>query len=204
LPYPRRLLHDDEAVIVELRPHPVRLVRPIATAVIVSAAATAGFLLWRTAPLWFGVALGGVTLMAVLLLVGKVVSWRATLLVVTSSRVVYRTGVLRRIGREIPVDRVQDVTYEQRLFERLVGAGTLTVESGGERGAMSIPDIRRPAVVQSKINRATDATRRPPASARSDREPLEDQIARLGEFHRRGVLTDAEYAAKRRELLDGM
>jgi len=206
VPYPRRLLYDDEVVLVEDRPHPVRLVRPIVMTAVVVAGVVTGFVEWRSAPAWFGVALGAIAVLAAVVLAGKVLAWRATLLVLTSSRVIYRTGVLRRIGREIPIDRVQDVTYQQGLLERIVGAGTLTVESAGERGVEPFFDIRRPEVVQSQINRAVDAARHPrpvPPNLRVD-DSIADRLERLTELHHRGVLTDAEYADKRRELLERM
>jgi len=81
----------------------------------------------------------------------------------------------------------------------------LTVESAGERGVEPFPDIRRPQVVQSKINRAVDAARHPrPPTPALHVDPVADQLERLAELHHRGVLTDAEYADKRRELLDRM
>ena len=59
----------------------------------------------------------------------------------------------RRTGSEIPIGRVQDVTYHQSIIERLVRAGSLTVESAGRHGQDPFPDIPRPAEVQSLINR---------------------------------------------------
>ncbi|HWD24044.1 MAG TPA: PH domain-containing protein [Acidimicrobiales bacterium] len=205
MPYPEKLLHDDEEVIFDLRPHWVRLTRPVTVAVVAFAGVGVGFFVWRSAPAWFGAFLGVIALVAASYLFGKVLAWRATLLVLTSSRVVYRSGVLRRIGREIPIDRVQDVTYVQRLRERIVGAGTVIVESAGEHGAEPFPDIRRPEIVQRAINRAIDQSRRdsrmPPGTWLSE---VPERIEQLADLHRRGVLTDAEFEEKRREMLDQM
>jgi uncharacterized membrane protein YdbT with pleckstrin-like domain len=205
LPYPRKLLHDEEEVIFDLRPHWVRLARPVVLAAVVFGAVGTAYFGWRSAPAWFGVLLGVVTLATALYLLGRVLSWRATLLVLTSSRVVYRSGIIRRVGREIPIDRVQDVTYLQRLSERLVGAGTLVVESAGERGAAPFPDVRRPEVVQSAINRAVDASRRESRAAPDTATSVgPNRIEELADLHRRGVLTDAEFQEKKREILDRM
>ena len=41
--------------------------------------------------------------------------------------------------------------FHQGLFERLVGAGDLTIESAGERGTETFSDIRKPSIVQKEI-----------------------------------------------------
>jgi uncharacterized membrane protein YdbT with pleckstrin-like domain len=203
VPYPRRLLHDDEQVVLDMRPHPIRLFRPVAMTVVIGGGIGAAFFGWRSAPSWFGLVLGVVGFVTLVYLLAKVASWRATVLVLTSSRVIYRSGIVRRIGREIPIDRVQDVTYIQRLGERIVGAGSLIVESAGDRGTEPFPDIRRPEQVQSAINRAVDAAKRG-EQGRPDDAPVGvgSQIEELADLHRQGVLTDAEFAEKKRELLD--
>jgi uncharacterized membrane protein YdbT with pleckstrin-like domain len=205
LSYPQRLLHDGEDVIVDLRPHWIRLVGPVIVTVVTFGAVGAAYFGWGSAPAWFGVVLGAISVAAMVYLLGKVLSWRATLFVLTSSRVVYRTGVVRRIGREIPIDRVQDVTYLQGLLERIVGAGKLVVESAGERGAEPFPDVRHPEVVQSEINAAVDRSRRQATGSTADQpRTTADQLDDLVGLHRRGVLTDGEFASKKRELLDRM
>jgi uncharacterized membrane protein YdbT with pleckstrin-like domain len=205
LPYPQRLLHDGEEVIVDLRPHWIGLAVPVIVTAATLGVVGAAYFGWGSAPAWFGVVLGAISTAVAVYLLGKVLSWRATLLVLTSSRVVYRTGIVRRIGREIPIDRVQDVTYVQRLLERLVGAGTLVVESAGERGTEPFPDIRHPEVLQSEINAAIDRSRRQAAAGPVDRpRTTADQLDDLADLHRRGVLTDGEFAKKKTELRDRM
>ena len=203
VPYPTRLLHEDEQVLLDVRPHPLRLVGPSALGFVVLAGGIAGFVAWRSAPVWFGYALGGLLLVTAVYVAGKVIVWRSTNFVLTSSRVIYRRGVLHRVGREIPIDRVQDVTFHQRILERIVGAGSLVIESAGERGAQPIPDIRRPDRIQSLINKTLDSARNPVTRPPSDLAVV-DQIERLADLHRRGVLTDKEFDDKKAELLERM
>ena len=106
-----------------------------------------------SAPVWVGWVLLAVSLGALAYLAARYIGWRTKSFVVTSQRIVYRTGVVRRTGREIPIGRVQDVTYHQTVVERIVRAGSLTVESAGRQGRDPFPDISRPAEVQSLINR---------------------------------------------------
>lgn len=150
--FPRKLLAPGEEVVSESGPHWARVVPRVGAALLVMAGCAAVVPLWPSAPLFVGWILLAIGLAAMGGAAARLVSWRATELTITTRRIVYRTGVLHRLGREIPLSRVQDVTYHQSLLERMLGAGSLTIESAGEAGQEPFPDIRRPASVQSLIN----------------------------------------------------
>jgi membrane protein YdbS with pleckstrin-like domain len=151
--FPTRLLAPGEEVYLDSRPHWSLLFWPSVITVLVFAACIAVIVHWPNAPIWTAWVLLGVAAVALFNLLARYVSWRTKSFVVTSRRIVYRTGLVRRTGREIPIARVQDVTYHQTVVERCVRAGSLTVESAGREGQDPFPDIRRPAEVQSLINR---------------------------------------------------
>ncbi len=151
---------EDEEVLLETGPHWVRLVPRLVVPTFLLAAAVAGFVLWTSAPAWFAWVLLAAVVLAVGIACGRVLSWRASIFVVTSSRVVHRQGVLRRTGREIPIIRVQDVSYRQGLLERLAGLGLVRVESAGSSSAEEVGGLPRPAEVQRIVNRALDAALR--------------------------------------------
>src|SRR5581483_5666316 len=48
--------------------------------------------------------------------------------------------------------RINDVGFQQRLWERMVGAGTLTIESAGEQGQERLTDIPHSDQMQQKLN----------------------------------------------------
>jgi membrane protein YdbS with pleckstrin-like domain len=152
--FPRKLLAPNEEIVLESHPNWSILVPRVTVFLLVAAGCIALLIvLPHKTPVWVGWILLAASLLALGWLLMKIATWRATSLVLTNQRVVYRTGVLRRLGREIPLDRVQDVTYVQSLFERMLGAGSLTIESAGQGGEEPFPDIRHPALVQSLINR---------------------------------------------------
>ncbi len=167
--FPRKLLAPGEQIVLEAHPNWSILLPRVALAIAAIAGSVAVAVSWSSAPLWVGYILLAVGLLGLGGVLAKVVTWRSTTLVVTSARVVYRTGALHRLGREIPLNRVQDVTYRQSLVERLLGAGSLTVESAGQAGREPFPDIAHPALVQSLINSLTfDSGRRPGADYRQE------------------------------------
>lgn len=69
--------------------------------------------------------------------------WRAGWLVVTDRRIGWRSGVLRRRARDLPLHRISEVTYDQRLLQRPFGIGTLRVEPLGEGGTLVVSDVPR-------------------------------------------------------------
>ena len=64
-----------------------------------------------------------------------------------------RRGVLHHVGRDIALQRISDVGYSQTLWDRIVGAGTLTIESAGENGQESLHNLPHSDDVQQLINR---------------------------------------------------
>lgn len=148
--YPRKLLGEGEEVVLDLHPHWKVMVLPFAELLVLLA--LVGFLLAQdlgsTAT---GVIVGIGLLVLLLLFVVPLLKWRSTHFVVTTERVVMRSGVLGRQGRDIPLVRINDVSFHHTFFERLLGCGTLVVESAGERGQVTLTDIPRVERVQRTV-----------------------------------------------------
>ena len=78
--------------------------------------------------------------------------WLGTSYVVTTRRVAVRSGVLSRSGRDVPLSRINDLTFSHSLLERLLGCGTLVVESAGERGAVVLTAVPGVEQVQRTVH----------------------------------------------------
>ncbi len=73
--------------------------------------------------------------------------WSTTNFVVTNDRVIFRTGVFAKSGIEIPLRPGQQrAVHTRAVFERILGAGDLMIESGGETGQQRFTDVRIPSV----------------------------------------------------------
>jgi uncharacterized membrane protein YdbT with pleckstrin-like domain len=99
--------------------------------------------------------------LAVINLLWVYLRWRTTDFILTTDRLVTRQGVLSRQSHEIPLDRVNDLTCHQSLFERVIHAGDLMIESGGERGQETFSDVGDPFELQNAVHRAMEARRDP-------------------------------------------
>jgi uncharacterized membrane protein YdbT with pleckstrin-like domain len=158
---PKRLLADDEEVVMALRPHWKEMVWPVIVLLLVSPVATylATVIPEGGAQTPGRIAIGVIALLLVLrLTVWPFLKWLTTSYVVTDRRIITRTGVVARQGRDMPISRVNDVTFEHSgILERLLGCGTLVVESAGERGQLVLRDVPGVEEVQRDVYRLAEA-----------------------------------------------
>ena len=132
------------------------------------------------------------------------IAWISTNFVVTTDRCIYREGIISKRGIEIPLERINTVFFNQGIIDRMVGAGTLTIESAGEHGVQTFEDVRNPIAVQQELyqqmedneNRKFDRGRGPstPVSAA-------DEIAKLAALRDEGHITQAEFDSQKAVLL---
>jgi membrane protein YdbS with pleckstrin-like domain len=66
--------------------------------------------------------------------------WRHRTYTVTNHRLITRQGILTRTGHDLPLMRVNDVSYQRSLSDRLLGCGTLYVQTAAE-GALVLDDV---------------------------------------------------------------
>jgi uncharacterized membrane protein YdbT with pleckstrin-like domain len=150
VPYPDKLLGDDEEVVLHLHPHWKTLVRPVL--VFLASTGGGGFVAGYVDEPIVRTVVGVLALGAVVgFSVWPVLRWANTHFILTTHRVLIRTGVLSRSGRDIPLGRVNDVSFEHGLVERMLRCGTLTVESAGERGLVVLTDVPRVEYVQGAL-----------------------------------------------------
>jgi len=165
VPFPRRLLNDNEVVILDMRPHWWVLVgSALLLAITLGLAITVSVAVPGVVHDPALIASLVLVLVVLVRFVRRYARWATTNMVLTSERLILRAGVLAKSGREIPISRINDIAYRQSLFERLIGAGDLLVESAGERGQEVLRMVPRPVRVQQAIhqqmaNAGSDKTR---------------------------------------------
>jgi uncharacterized membrane protein YdbT with pleckstrin-like domain len=152
---------------------------------------------------WIGL---GLTVLAVVWFLRKFAWWHTTNFVVTSDRLIYRVGVLAKQGKEIPLERVTNIAFHQSILERLLGTGDLTIESAGEGSSQTFEDIPHPSRTQQEIYRQMEASAARHADRMAGRRELSvpEQLEKLDELRQRGVITQADFDAKKQQLLDRM
>lgn len=205
------MLNQSERVALDLRPHWWYFARPL---VLLIATIALGILMlaWDDAPN----PLNLVTAVGVVAALGwfgvSYLKWATTSFVVTTDRLISRTGVLSRAGIEIPLEKINTVFFRQSLFERIIKSGDLEIESASEEGTQEFNNIRRPLNVQNEIYRQVEDNEnrkfdrvghsiKAELGGHAATQSIPDQIAQLDDLRNRGILTDAEFETKKAELL---
>lgn len=179
--FPESVLTEGEQVDMHLHPHWKVMVRPYAIGLILIAAVVVAaiFLPSGSAGSIGLLAIGAVALVLFCILtVWPWLKWRTTHYVFTSHRVIMREGVFAREGRDIPLNRVNDVSFHHNMVERMLRCGTLVIESAGERGQVTLTDIPRVEKVQSRLYALVEADHEAHTFDEGDRDAIARQIAR--------------------------
>ena len=192
---------------------------------VVAAAGIIGLLLLLTAvdASWADTFLGWVIWAAVIVLVIDVIfeffQWKTTRFAITDQRVAYQSGIFRRRGVSIPLNRINNVNFDQSLIGRMTNNGVVTIESAGETGDSVFENIPDPENVRTLIFAQVEADEQrdsdrdaaalakamqdhvPPPPGASAKSP-QQRLADLDDLKAQGLVNDAEYATKRQQILD--
>jgi uncharacterized membrane protein YdbT with pleckstrin-like domain len=214
MPYPDDLVQEGETLALDLRPHWWYFSRNILTGIPLFIVLILVFQLdsgtFKNTSNWV---VGLVLLAWAAWLLLKYFQWRMTYFVVTSRRVIYRTGVISKHGVEIPLERINNINFHQRIIDRIIGAGDLDIESAGKDGQSHFDFIRHPDGVQHEIYRQMETRNMPVAmvqqapavvSTPAPGAAVPEQIEQLAKLRDQGHITEAEFEAKKAELLGRM
>ena len=150
--YPQKLLGNDEQVQFELRPAWKTLIWPaIWLLVIIGAVA---FLMGKVNS-WFD----GTTSTIMMWVIGVAALIALIVLVIRPflfCRIIIRTGIVARRGRDMPLSKVNDVSFDHSVWERMLNCGTLMIESAAENGQLIIENIPDVENVQREVYRLHD------------------------------------------------
>jgi uncharacterized membrane protein YdbT with pleckstrin-like domain len=196
--YPERLLSPDEKVVTQFRPHWQVLIGPLGLALILVAAVVAVFA--QVDPglrVWIAI---GLTAVWLLVSAKRLATWFTTNYVITNERVIARSGILSRAGKEIPLEVINDVTFNQSPFERVIRSGDLVFESAGEFGQSKYTNIPDPEAMQSLIYRLREQRM---MHFRSGGVSTASEMEALARLKEQGVLSPDEFEAQKRKLLGG-
>lgn len=164
--YPTKLLSDDEVIKFEMRPHWRALILPVITLVVDVFLFVLLFML--VGSWWAGTVLRWILVaIAVVILVWRVITpfmrWISTQYVFTDRRVIVRDGVIAKHGRDMPLSKVNNVTFDVSMLGRMLNYGELHIQSAGENAGLDIIDVPNVEQIQRDVYRLheeDDARRR--------------------------------------------
>ena len=149
----QKYFNHDEVLVLDLHPHWWRFVKPS----LVLLAAVAAIAYNNEIPNVFLkdpalIIAQAFTALAVLNLAAKALKWYRTHFVLTSQRVIFQSGVIARTRVEISLHKINLINFHQSVFERLINAGDIVIESGAEDGVETFNDVPDPQQVQALIH----------------------------------------------------
>jgi uncharacterized membrane protein YdbT with pleckstrin-like domain len=205
MPWPDDSLTANETVISSFRPHWKLLFIPAlwglgVTVVFLIIENYVDWLFWIRVLVAVGILL--------FFVVRPLVDWWFTRYVLTSERLMTRNGLIAQRGIEIPLERITNVNFSQSVFERMLGAGDLLVESAGTTGQSAFANIPHPDKFQAVLYKTREArtialSSNPAATARPQDDGAE-AIRKLAGLRDDGLISEEEYERKRAEILKGM
>jgi uncharacterized membrane protein YdbT with pleckstrin-like domain len=204
MPYPKKLLNDYETVALDLHPHWWYFAEA-GSALIGSVLVGVASLIFldgdaQKAVNWIALIL--IALSAIWLII-RYLKWSTTNFVITSDRMIFRSGVIAKSGIEIPLERVNNVIFHQTVFERMLGAGDLVIESAGTDGRQTFTDIKHPERVQKLMHAQMESNERRAFEGLNGAGggDVASQLEKLEGMLERGTLSQDEFDRQKAKLL---
>lgn len=146
-------LGDGEEVVLHMHTHGKALIWPVTALIVLSAALGVGIALLppSTQPWGTWVAIGVFVVLVVWLVLIPFLKWVTSTYTVTDRRIITRRGILNKTGHDLPLRRINNVNYERSLTDRILGCGTLVLETAAGQ-PLVLHDLPRVERVHVLIN----------------------------------------------------
>ncbi|MEZ5117199.1 MAG: PH domain-containing protein [Candidatus Nanopelagicales bacterium] len=176
--YPSKLLGDGEKIEFAMKPHWRALIPPLLWLL---GLIFIGVFVWTKWGDWFAdndgirsigrwvIALGGLFILIVFT-IRPFLYWLTTDYVFTNRRIIVRTGFIAKSGRDVPLSKVNNVSFDISVLGRMLNYGRLSIVSASDE-SLIINDVPNVEAIQREVNRLheeDDARRRRMGSDPSD------------------------------------
>ena len=204
----RTALKKDEKILLITRQHWLRLVLPCFAWLLLTI-----LLIWwlNNTTAWI------IILLAALYPLIEYVNWRHNLWSVTNMRIVDETGFFTRYSKESPLDKINNVEYDQSIWGRLFGYGNVDIQTAAEMGETKYMLIHHPKLLKDTITHAqeeykkiqissqatqlAEAIARTNVSAQPSQQMIADELDKLFSLLQKGAITQEEYLAQKAKLM---
>lgn len=140
---------NEEVRYAHLRTHPKVLVPPVSILIVLIVAASV--ISWKSPEDVHGINVALVCwsialVLSIITVLPSVITWRCTTFTVTSRAVRTRSGLIARNSRDLPINRISEVSTEQGILDRIFGCGTLIIADPATVDGVrfnDIPDVGR-------------------------------------------------------------
>lgn len=209
--YLSEMLGEGETVMFASRQHWftlfARVLIELILLILVIAAAVVSYNAWDAPGTYIALAAGAVGVLVVISAVSDYLRWSNEQYVVTDRRVLQIEGVFNKNVLDSSLEKINDVQFTQSMFGRMFDYGTIEILTASEEAINRMDNIARP--MQFKRAMQDARARYDGYLDRSQVRPYEQQprgdvqsvLEQLASLHARGILSDAEFEAKKRDVL---
>ena len=154
--YPDNLLVQGERVIVRKRPHWKVLILPTIFFILIIGGGVA-LATWINSRDWSNetiidyIIVGVAVIALIVLVLVPFIRWRTEHFVITNHHVFFRSGLLRRREHQIPLGQIANMETEVTFWGRLMGYGSLIVESSADQ-PLKFRNVASLSKVQAQLN----------------------------------------------------
>jgi uncharacterized membrane protein YdbT with pleckstrin-like domain len=203
----RTALKKDEKLLITIRQHWLKLVLPVFVWLILSI-----LLVWvfSTTGLVIGLLLALVPLYIYL-------EWKHNLWAVTNLRVIDESGFFSRYSKESPLDKINNVEYDQTLWGRIFGFGDVDIQTAAEMGETTYKLIHHPKLLKDTITHAQEeykktqinnqaaqlaqAIAKNTVTTQPTQQMIADELGKLFDLLQKGAITQEEYTVQKNRLM---
>ncbi len=144
------------------------------------------------------------------------INWKYNLWCVTNLRVVDETGFFSRYSKESPLDKINNVEYDQSIWGRIFGYGNVDIQTAAELGETSYQLIHHPKLLKDTITHAQEeykkiqisnqASQLAEAIAKTNaiqpsQQMVADELGKLFDLLQKGAITQEEYLSQKNKLM---
>ncbi len=203
----RTALKKDEKLLITIRQHWLKLVLPAVMWLVLSI-----LLVWVFSTT-------GLIIALLLALVPMYIylEWKHNLWAVTNLRVIDESGFFSRYSKESPLDKINNVEYDQTVWGRIFGFGDVDIQTAAEMGETTYKLIHHPKLLKDTITHAQEeykktqitnqaaqlaqAIAKNTAAVQPSQQMIADELGKLFDLLQKGAITQEEYTVQKNRLM---
>ena len=146
----------------------------------------------------------------------KIIQRNNNLWAVTNLRVIDEDGVLSHNSKESPLDKINNVTYKQSFWGRIFGYGNVQIQTAAEVGSTTYFTVEKPRELKDTITEMQEEYKKSQIIAQTQelanaissgtqrqfKSDVAAEIEKLFELKQKGILTEAEFNARKKKILE--
>jgi uncharacterized membrane protein YdbT with pleckstrin-like domain len=152
--------------------------------------------------------------------------WKCNIWVVTNLRVIDESGLLDHYAKESPLEKINNVSYDQTIWGRIFNYGHVEIQTAAEVGATDYYNVHGPKRLKDTItlaqsefknmqltnqakqmaaamNMAGANTSSVSGSGGGGSQSMASELEKLHQLKQQGILSEEEYLKAKNRLLNG-